>query len=219
MIPDLDALVTETDEPVDSIATEKQQRLLAEPLYSSWDGPGQGRPFLVLVNVGWFYASKQPAVVPDCLLSLGVRLAGELDSKEGRSYFQWLYGKPPDVIIEIVSDRRGGEEDEKKKLYVDQGVRYHVIFDPRDVLGGGVLRAFVLTGATYTPIAPGWLPGVELGLTLWDGPFEGEVRTWLRWCDQQGRVIPTGAERAKEAQEQIQRLAARLRELGIDPEV
>ena len=218
VIPELDGLVTQTEEPVDNIATEKQQRLLADAPYSSWGGPGQGRPFLVLVNVGWFYASRQPPVVPDCLLSLGVTLAGDLDSKEGRSYFQWLYGKPPDLVIEIVSDRRGGEEDDKWQLYVRQGVRYYIIFDPRDLLGGGVLRAYALNGDTYTPIDPKWLPGVGLGLTLWEGKFEACERVWLRWCDEQGRVVPTGAERADQAEEHIKRLAARLRELGIDPE-
>src|SRR5262245_1437811 len=82
--PDLDLLVTEDDTPVDSIFTEKQQRLLTEPLYSSWAGPGEGRLFLALANVGWFYASKQPVVVPDCLLSLDAAPAGALTAREGR---------------------------------------------------------------------------------------------------------------------------------------
>lgn len=37
--PDVSLLVTEDDAPVDSILTEKQERLLTEPLYSSWSGP------------------------------------------------------------------------------------------------------------------------------------------------------------------------------------
>jgi len=76
-------------------------------------------------------------------------------------------------------------------------------------------------------------------LTLWDGTYEDQYGTWLRWCDDQGRAIPTGAERAaheaeraaheaeratheaeratREA-ERAARLAAKLRELGIDPD-
>ena len=34
-LPDIDDLVTEDDIPVDNIFSEKQQRLLTEPLYSS----------------------------------------------------------------------------------------------------------------------------------------------------------------------------------------
>ena len=52
---DYDALVTEDHKPVDRIFVEKLYRLLTRPLYASWPGPGAGRPFLILVNVGWFY--------------------------------------------------------------------------------------------------------------------------------------------------------------------
>lgn len=34
--PDTSGLITEDDTPVDSLPSEKQQRLLTEPLYSSW---------------------------------------------------------------------------------------------------------------------------------------------------------------------------------------
>ena len=68
--PDIASMITENDDPVDCIATEKQQRLLAGSLNDSWAGPGNGRPFIVMTNVGYFHLAKQPAVVPDCLLSL-----------------------------------------------------------------------------------------------------------------------------------------------------
>ena len=58
--PDIRHIVTEDDRPVDNIFSEKQQRLLTESLYSSWDGPGEGRPFLALANVGLFYAVHRP---------------------------------------------------------------------------------------------------------------------------------------------------------------
>ncbi|MBA3441912.1 MAG: hypothetical protein H0T92_18795 [Pyrinomonadaceae bacterium] len=85
----------------------------------------------------------------------------------------------------------------------------------------------------YTPgrIVDGRLPGVELGLRLWEGAYEGKQALWLRWCDESGALIPTGAERAiheaeranREAEratreaERAERLAAKLRELGVDP--
>jgi beta-phosphoglucomutase-like phosphatase (HAD superfamily) len=40
-----------------------------------------------------------------------------------------------------------------------------------------------------------WLETIGIGLTLWEGQFEEAVtRLWLRWCDRNGQVIPTGAE-------------------------
>ncbi|MBE9113247.1 hypothetical protein IQ273_28115 [Nodosilinea sp. LEGE 07298] len=57
-----------------------------------------------------------------------------------------------------------------------------------------------------------------MGLTLGDGEFEGMRMTWLRWCDREGNLLPTGAERAAQAETKAARLAARLQELGVDPE-
>jgi Uma2 family endonuclease len=209
-LPKLDELEIEDGKPVESIFAEKQYRLLTEPLYSSWPGPGPGRPFLALANVGLFYRERTPALGPDVMLSLDVQVGEDLSRRENRSYYLWRYGKPPEVVIEMVSDRRGGEAGHTRRDYARIGVAYYVIFDPDNRLGEGVLRCFVVTGREYQPLAGQWLPGVGLGLTLWEGDFEGHHRQWLRWCDQQGQVIPTGAERAA-------RLEARLRELGIEP--
>jgi hypothetical protein len=204
VVPDLDAIVTEDDQPVDNIYTEKQQRLLTEPLYSSWDGPGEGRSFLALANVGWFYKYKEPPLVPDGLLSLDAAPAGDLRSKEGKSYFQWLIGKSPEAVIEIVSDKRGGEDGFKMRVYARQGVLFYIIYDPDNLLGGGALRAYVLNRGKYEPIDPRWLPEVGLGLILWEGPFEGCHQVWLRWCDRDGRVIPTGAEQAEDERRRVE---------------
>jgi hypothetical protein len=92
-------------------------------------------------------------------------------------------------------------------------------------LGGGVLQAFGLREGNYQPLDPSWLPNVGLGLILWQGEYEGQPATWLRWCDRQGNVIPTGGERADQERQRAdqerqraERLAQRLRELGVDPE-
>jgi hypothetical protein len=53
---------------------------------------------------------------------------------------------------------------------------------------------------------------------LWEGEYEGVKAVWLRWCDQKGNVIPTGAELAAAERARAERLAARLRALGIDPD-
>jgi Uma2 family endonuclease len=207
---DYDALVTEDHKPVDRIFLEKLYRLLAVPLYESWPGPGQGRSFLFLVNVGWFYQRKTPAVVPDCLLSLDVTCPEDLQVKEGHSYYQWDMGKPPEVVIEVVSDRTGGEESYKKDLYARLGVAYYVVFDPRHLLSTDTLRCYELVGRTFRLTEPGPWSKVGLGLRMWQGKFEGHEDAWLRWCDADGAIIPTGGERATQLAEQLRAAQAEL---------
>ena len=42
------------------------------------------------------------------------------------------------------------------------------------------------------------MPGLELGLGLWQGEYQGIERLWLRWYDEQGNWIPTEAERERQ---------------------
>ena len=71
-----------------------------------------------------------------------------------------------------------------------------------------------------------WLDAAGIGLALWEGQFEEEVtRLWLRWCDRDGQVIPTGAEgreverQGREIERQrAERLAERLRAMGVNPD-
>jgi hypothetical protein len=211
--PSYDDLVTEDQKPVESILIEKLYRLLTHTLYASWSSPGGGRPFLVLANVGWFYKEKTPAVVPDCLLSLDVTCPQELHVKQGHSYYQWQMGKPPDVVIEAVSDKRGGEDSLKRDLYASQGVPYYAIYDPEHYLSKDTLRTLELHGRTYRPADAGPWPTIGLGLRLWPGTFEGHQDVWLRWCDANGAIIPTAEERAAKAEEHAALLAERTRQV------
>lgn len=234
--PNVDDLVTEDDTPVDNIFSEKQQRLLTEPLYSAW----QKHPFLVLANVGLFYAVRLPPLVPDVMLSLDVQAPEDLWAKRNRSYFIWEYGKPPEVVIEIVSNPEGGEASHKMREYARIGVSYYVIFDPDQVLSREVVQAFELSPRReYVRMQALRFPGVDLGLTLWRGVYEGHEAEWLRWCDLDGTLIPTGVElaeqerqraelehqraeqerqRAERERQRAERLAAQLRALGAEPE-
>jgi Uma2 family endonuclease len=224
--PDISHLITEDDTPVDNIFSEKQQRLLTETLYASWGGRGKSRPFVALANVGLFYSVNEQAVVPDALVSLDVTFPEELWEKKHRSYFIWEYGKPPEVVIEIVSNRRGGELSRKKELYAHLGIAYYIVYDPRHQLGETTLYIFERRGSEYEWMRKSWLPKLGLGLQLWEGKYEGVQAVWLRWCDADGNLIPTGAEaiqqeheRAEQERERAERLAAQLRALGIEPEV
>lgn len=213
--PNIDHLVTEDDTPVDNIFSERQQRLLTESLYASWKAE---RPFVALANVGLFYAVRKTAVVPDILVSLDVELPEDVWEKRHRSYFLWEYGKPPEVVIEIVSNRKGGELDEKRRLYAQIGVAYYVVFDPAEHLQQGILQLFELQGRRYVSLEGIWLPELNIGLMLWEGEYEGVTGSWLRWCDAQGDLILTGAESAQQQRQRADKLAAQLRALGIEPE-
>ncbi|MCX7851369.1 MAG: Uma2 family endonuclease [Caldilineales bacterium] len=241
--PDIAHLITEDDTPVDNLPSEKQQRLLVEPLYSSWQ---PGRPFLAAANVGIFWDVHEQAIVPDMFLSLDVEVAPDWWAPEHRSYFLWEFRKPPDVVVEIVSNRRGQEASTKLETYARMGIPYYVIYDPQGFVQRTPVVVHELRGGLYHPRPDMRLEGLGLGLTLWEGVFEGRSDRWLRWCTLEGALIPTGAERAEEERRRVrealrlaaeerrraeeearraeeehrraERLAARLRSLGIDPD-
>jgi hypothetical protein len=80
---------------------------------------------------------------------------------------------------------------------------------------------------------PAYLERIGLGVTVWHGSYEGKEEIWLRWCDRQGNLIPTGRElveqeRKEKEQErkekeqalsEIERLRLRLREAGLESEL
>ena len=221
---DIETLVTEDDTPVDNMPSEKQQRLLTEPLYSSWAGPGEGRSFLAAANVGVFPEPRNPAIVPDVFLSLDVQPHRNWWDKAHRSYFVWEFGKPPELVVEIVSNQKGNEVGRKRQRYAAMGVGYYVIHDPLHQVMDDDLRTYRLGDGSYERRESHRFPELRLGLTLWDGVFETVRSRWLRWVDEHGTLIPTGRERADEEHRRAdeehrraERLAALLRRSGIDP--
>ena len=143
--PDIQHLITEDEAPARNLPSEKQQRLLIEPLYSSWAGPGEGRTFLAAANVGIFAMARNPAMVPDMFLSLDVQVVKDWWQKEHRSYFVWEFGHPPHLVLEIVSNTEGDEDGEKKRQYAWPRISYYVIYDPLqqvmpDVLTVGIAQ-------------------------------------------------------------------------------
>jgi Putative restriction endonuclease len=262
---DISHLTIEDDTPVDNFQSEEQQRLLVEPLYSSKALPA---PFLAAANVGLFYKLQGDPIVPDVMLSLGVQRPDDFSQRRNRSYFVWEFGKVPEVCIEIISNQEGneltlsqksqqkGKTTPKKELYAQIGVRYYAVFDPlrqlqgKDEMNGALLRVWSISPEGYPELTPSegvrevgqsvWLNTVGIGLTVWEGQFEEEVtRLWLRWCDRDGQVIPTGAEgremesqraemesqraemesqRAEMESQRADRLAERLRALGVNPD-
>jgi len=118
-------------------------------------------------------------------------------------------------------------------------VPYYIVFSRYT----NQLQAFRLSGGHYEPAAldEGRLniPELELSLGLWQGSYQNIDRLWLRWLTAEGNLMPTSSERtdsaeqranvaeqranvaeqrANVAEQRAEQLAARLRELGLDPE-
>ncbi|HIK32835.1 MAG TPA: Uma2 family endonuclease [Oscillatoriales cyanobacterium M59_W2019_021] len=143
---------------------------------------------------------------------------------ERRSRKSWMIweedGKYPNVIVEILSDSTANvDRDLKKKLYQDTfRTPDYFWFDPYTLEFAG----FHLVDGRYQPLQPnsqGHLWSRQLGLSL--GIHQG----LLRFFTLEGELVPTPEEAAKSerqqreiAEERSERLAAKLRELNIDPD-
>ncbi len=84
-------------------------------------------------------------------------------------------------------------------------VSHYYLFDPLD----GRLEGYSLDPVTFDyvrmpALANGDLPCPRLGLHLGirRGLFHGLEADWLRWLDEAGHLLPTGAEQARAAQDE-----------------
>ena len=97
-------------------------------------------------------------------------------------------------------------------------VPYYVVFDRYS----NQLRVFALQGDRYLEQSLDesriWIPSLELGLGLWQGVYRGLERLWLRWYDVNGTWLLNRDEQAAQDRQRAERLASRLRALGVDPE-
>ncbi len=197
--PDTSLLIHDDGEPVDNIVQGSQRQLLTETLRYNFKTLN-GKPFQVYSNVGFYSDYKKKADVPDVMLCLDFPgIKGSPYDSDNLSFHTWVVGKLPEVVIEIVTDHRGSEDGDKMDHYRSLPIQYYVIFDPEEKLEGGVLRVFRFEALKYVPSDPKMLGGVGLGLTLWNGKYDGTDVSWLRWTDGKGNVIPTGQEAKQNA--------------------
>jgi Uma2 family endonuclease len=160
---------------------------------------------------------------PDFFVALGVD-----GKRERKGWVTWQEdGHYPDVIVELLSPSTANlDKGVKKDLYerVFRTADYFV-FDPFDP---NSLEGWHLTlGHGYQALQPndrGWLwcDTLKLWLGTWEGIVSREPATgmchWLRFYTPEGNLVPLPEEMAQQAQQRAERLAARLRELGEDPE-
>ncbi len=151
----------------------------------------------------WFYVPNVPPT---------------LNGQVRRSYVLWQEYVAPLIVLEFVSGD-GSEELDKTpitgKFWVyEQAIRvpFYGIYEVKKAsvqayqLLRGEYQLIPANERGHYPIEP---MGVELG--IWQGRYQNLELPWLRWWDNQGNLLQTGWERS-------QRLAAKLRELNINPD-
>ncbi|MGB6167156.1 MAG: Uma2 family endonuclease, partial [Geitlerinemataceae cyanobacterium] len=152
---------------------------------------------------------------PDFFVVLGT------ERKTRKSWVVWQEeGKYPNLIIEILSPKTAQVDRELKKTIYQDTFRTpdYFWFDPDTLEFAG----FHLVDGRYQPLEPNdrdLLWSQQLGLYL------GVDRQQLRFFTAEGELVPTPEEVAEmerqqkeEALERVDRLAAKLRELNIDPD-
>lgn len=216
-LPSAAELPDSNDTPVDNELQNLIPNLLEVLLAIAWS---ERTDWFFGVDMGIYYAPGVPALVPDGFLSLGVeRFVGE----EGRlSYVFWEENIPPTFALEVVSKTDGGEYEQKKLDYARLGILYYAIYlpDRRYRRRRQPLEVYRLVNGTYV-LQPGdrvWMPEVGLAIGRERGTYLGWEREWLYWYDGEGRRLQTPEEMAMQERERAERLAERLRQLGIDPE-
>ncbi|MGH9768255.1 MAG: Uma2 family endonuclease [Blastocatellia bacterium] len=193
-----------------------QMMLLIETLRAYWAGRND-----VFVGGNMFvYFSPQQVKThdfrgPDVFVAQGV------EKRERKSWVLWQESKPPDVVIELISESTAEfDKGEKKQIYQDRlRTPEYFWYDPFSA----ELAGFALRDEQYQPLAPdaeGRIVSRQLGLSLvkWEGEYQGVRAQWLRWATLDGQVLPTPEEVAEQESQRAERLAAKLRELGIDPD-
>jgi Uma2 family endonuclease len=152
----------------------------------------------------WFYVPNVPPVIN-----------GEIR----RSYVFWQEFIAPLIILEFVSG--DGTEERDKTPWTGKFFIYEQVIRPAFYAIYEVKRAqvevyqFVANQfALIQPNERGHYPIIPLGVELgiWQGRYQNQDLPWLRWWNDKGNLLLTGAERAD-------RLAAQLRAAGIEPEV
>ena len=171
----------------------------------------QEQPGIVLANQFMYYAQNFPRlrVAPDVMVIFDV-------APGGRDYYKiWEEGQIPAVIFEVTSPKTQ-EYDQyfKRELYEQIGVKEYWLFDPKGEWITEQLRGYRLVGGEYVvnpePISQ------ELGLQL---EVAGTALNFYRLGDGHKLLtLPEMTQQAELERQRAERLAQRLRELGVNPE-
>lgn len=228
ILPNTNELPCSDDTPVDNEDQNFIPNLLLFILESIW---AYRNDWFFGIDMAIYHTtgvSHLVPVVPDGFLSLGVerRKAG----KSRLSYAVWEEQEiVPKLALEVVSKTPGDEYDTKLIIYAKLGVLFYIIYNPqywqRD--HHQPLEVYKLVDGEYQLQIgePLWMPEIKLGIgraNYTSGTIQREV---LYWYDETGNrylTPPEVAQRERQqrevAEQQRERLAAKLRELGINPD-
>ncbi|MBE9003572.1 Uma2 family endonuclease [Fortiea sp. LEGE XX443] len=231
-------LIFDDGEPLESNRHRIAMNVLIRSLQQAW---ADRNDFYTGGNMFIYYSSTQARNNdfrgPDFFAVLNV---DGTTSRQG--WVVWEEnGRYPDVIVELMSPSTARVDKVTKKEIYQQIFRTpdYFVYDPfdRNSLQGWHLDA----NQNYQPLTSnerGWLWCQRLNLWLgtWEGTVDRETAIWLRFYDSDGNLVPLPEEAAQAqadaaqaqadaaqaqadaAQAQAERLAARLRELGENPD-
>lgn len=198
-----------SDEPTLETDLHLRQLLLIASLEWLWQ---ERDDFFVSGNLTVYFSPRQLKSRdfrgPDFFVVLGT------ERRSRKSWVVWEEeGKYPNVIVEILSESTAKTDRETKKLLYQDTFRTpeYFWFDPESLEFCG----FVLMAGTYQPIEPSengyfWSQQLELYLGLHDSR--------LRFFTPTGNLVLSPEEAALKEKKRANRLEAKLKELGVDPE-
>jgi Uma2 family endonuclease len=242
LLPSSNELPDSDDIPVDDENQNWIPNVLLMLLHNIWDSR---QDWYFGANMGVYHTTGldlRVPVVPDGFLSLGVER--QKNNRPRPSYVVWEENNiVPILTLEVAAWIPRGEYDEKLSLYAKLGVLYYIIYNPefwqRD--GHQPLEIYKLVEGNYQLQIgePLWMPEIGLGIGRCPEIFSGAINEVLSWFNERGDRYLRSEEKTIEAQQeavQAQRnaalaqeevlqaqarslkLAAKLQELGIDPD-
>ena len=220
-LPTADELPNSDDTPVDNELQELIPSLLKSILRMLWKGR---MDWFFGINMGIYTHPEQSPIVPDGFLSLNVERS--FDENLRLSYLLWEEEILPILVLEVVSAKPGGEYTTKLQEYAQMGVLYYVIYHPKR-RRKSKLEIYKLIQGNYElqNANPLWMPEISLGIGCERAEYDDLMREWLYWYDENGNRYPTPYEQIEQERQQTEqerqradRLATKLRDLGIDPD-
>ena len=182
----------------------------------------QNRPDVyVSGNLFIYYEEGNPesVVAPDTFVVFGV------ENRQRRSYKTWEENnKTPDFVLEITSKAtRTKDQGAKKGIYAFLGVREYYQYDPTGDYLTPQLQGLRLVDGNYFSAPTTTLPDGTVSLSSEVLGLELRIQSGeMRFYDPAtGQTLLSYEEEAaarQAAEEKAQRLAAKLRELNIDPD-
>ena len=243
-LPTAEELPHSDETPVDNQLQNDIPNLLLSLLAEIW---GNRDDWYFGVDMGIYYNPEQAAIIPDGFLAVGVKHDRGERGRLSYVLWEEDYIRPI-LSLEVVSEKYNSEYEDKLRDYQSLGILYYAIYNPFSGRRGRFknrqrLEVYRLTSGKYELLEDEnnrvWLPEIDRALGYEPGNHVAWYREWLYWYDASGNRYLTANERANQerlakeaaeekahqerlakeaAEEKAQRLAERLKLLGIDPD-